>query len=353
MASPIKLLSYACCLVIFLNILNQVLAGRDFYKILGLSRDATDREIKKAYRKLAMKWHPDKNPDDPSAAEKFQDLGAAYEVLSDPDKRRTYDQHGEEGVKKMGGFEDSGGFDPFSSFFGGFGFSFGSQNEGNRHSETPKGAEVVMDLEVTLEELYTGEFVEVMRAKPVAKTVPGTRKCNCRMEMKTTQLGPGRFQMMQEEVCDDCPQINFVTEEKLLEVEIEPGMIDGQEYPFLAEGEPHVDGDPGDLKFKISVLKHDRFERRGDDLYTNVTLSLVDALNGFDLDIQHLDGHKVHIHREKITWPGAKIKKANEGMPNYSDNLQKGFLYITFDVNFPKGELTNEEKQGRFSSFFL
>lgn len=75
-----------------------------------------------------------------------------------------------------------------------------------------------------------------MRAKPVAKTVPGTRKCNCRMEMKTTQLGPGRFQMMQEEVCDDCPQIKFVTEEKLLEVEIEPGMVDGQEYPFHAEG---------------------------------------------------------------------------------------------------------------------
>ena len=84
-----------------------------------------------------------------------------------------------------------------------------------------------------------------------------------------------------------------------------------------------------------------------------MTLSLVDALNGFDLDVQHLDGHKVHIHRDKITWPGAKIKKANEGMPSYSDNLQKGFLYITFDVNFPKGELTNEEKQGRFSSFFL
>ena len=86
-------------------------------------------------------------------------------------------------------------------------------------------------------------------------------------------------------------------------------------------------------------------------MYTNVTLSLVDALNGFDLQIEHLDGHKVHIHRDKITWPGAKIKKSNEGMPNYNDNLKKGTLFITFDVNFPKGELSIEERESK--QFFL
>jgi len=321
-------------------------AGRDFYKILGIKRDATEREVKKAYRKLAKKWHPDMNKDNPKAAERFQDLGAAYEVLSDAEKRKTYDKHGEEGVKKMGGFGEGGGFDPFESFFGGFGFSFGGGQQKQGQRETPKGGNVVMDLEVTLEELYTGDFIEVLRAKPVAEETTGTRKCNCRMEMKTTSLGPGRFQMSQEEVCDSCPNKKYIVKDQLLEIEIEPGMTDGQEYPFVNEGEPHLDGEPGDLIFKIKELKHKTFERRKDDLFTNVTISLIDALTGFDMEITHLDGHKVKVHRDKITWHGAKVKKKGEGMPNYHDNLKKGSLTITFDVEFPKGELNDEEKEG-------
>ncbi|XP_071112173.1 dnaJ homolog shv-like [Haliotis cracherodii] len=312
----------------------QVLAGRDFYNILGVSKSATTNQIKKAYRKLAKELHPDKNRDDPEAAERFQDLGAAYEVLSDQEKRKVYDRHGEEGLSKG----DMGG-DPFSSFFGDFGFGFGMKEQ---EQEVPKGGDVIMDLDVTLEELYSGNFVEVVRYKPVAKPAKGTRKCNCRMEMVTQQLGPGRFQMMQQQVCDECPNVRFVPEEKLLEIEIESGMRDGQEYPFVAEGEPHIDGEPGDLRFKIKQTKHKKFERRGDDLYTNVTISLMDALAGFEMDIKHLDGHKVHIVRDKITWPGARMRKSNEGMPNYENNNVKGSLYITFDIDFPKGTLTEE-----------
>jgi len=136
----------------------------------------------------------------------------------------------------------------------------------------------------------------------------------------------------------------MVNEEKLLEIEIESGMRDGQEYPFVSEGEPHIDGEPGDLRFRIRQLKHEHFERRGDDLWTNVTISLVDALTGFEMDINHLDGHKVHIQRDKITWPGARIRKKDEGMPNYENNNIKGSLTITFDVDFPKGELSQEDK---------
>jgi DnaJ family protein B protein 11 len=136
----------------------------------------------------------------------------------------------------------------------------------------------------------------------------------------------------------------FVNEEHHLEVEIEAGMLDGMEHKFVSEGEPHIDGEPGDLILQIRTYPHPRFERRGDDLYTNVTISLVDALSGFEMDIEHLDGHLVHVSREKITWPGARIRKKGEGMPNYENNNLVGMLYITFDVEFPKGELATEDK---------
>jgi DnaJ family protein B protein 11 len=124
------------------------------------------------------------------------------------------------------------------SFFGDFGFfdGFGGGRGRGEERETPKGGDVVMDLWVTLEELYSGNFVEVVRNKAVYKPSRGTRKCNCRQEMVTRQLGPGRFQMMQQSVCDECPNVELKNEEKLLEVEIEPGMQDGQEQTFIAEG---------------------------------------------------------------------------------------------------------------------
>jgi len=330
--------------VMFLS--SGVLGGRDFYKILGVNRRADTNTIKKAYRKLAKEMHPDKNPDDPTASEKFQDLGIAYETLKDPDSRKIYDQGGEEALQKN---ERGGGGDPFSSFFGGGGspfddfFGFGGNQGGER--EVAKGANIVIDLWVSLEELYVGNFVEMTHNKPVMKPAKGTRKCNCRQEMVTRSLGPGRFQMTQQQVCDDCPNVKFVSEEHHLEVEIEPGMMDGMEHKFHSEGEPHMDGDAGDLILQIRTYPHRQFERRGDDLYTNVTVSLVDALQGFEMDIEHLDGHKVHVSREKITWAGARIRKKGEGMPNYENNNLFGTMYITFDVAFPKGELNEADKQ--------
>jgi len=327
---------------ILLTMIVTASAGRDFYKILNVPKSASTDQIKKAYRKLAKKYHPDMNPDDPEAAAKFQDIGAANEVLTDEKKRQVYDRHGEEGLKEGGG---GGGGDMFSSVFGDF-FGFGDQQgrQGGER-EVPKGGDVVVDLDVTLEELYNGQFVEVIRYKPVAKQTSGTRKCNCRQEMQTIQLGPGRFQMTQQQVCDDCPQVKMVNEERELEVEIEQGMVHHQEYPFIAEGEPHIDGEPGDLKFRIIELKHAMFERRGHDLYTNITIPLQDALAGFDISISHLDGHLVRVQRERVTWPGARIKKAKEGMPLYDDNNSRGDLYITFDVEFPKGEMKAEDKE--------
>jgi DnaJ family protein B protein 11 len=316
------------------------LAGRDFYKILGVPKNANLNQIKKAYRKLAKELHPDKNQDDPVSNEKFQDLGAAYEVLSDPEKRKIYDRSGEEGVNKMGG-GGGGGHDPFSSFFGDF-FGGGGHSD---EDETPRGADLNVDLFVTLEEVYNGNFIEIKRRKSVYKETSGTRKCNCRHEMRTQQLGAGRFQMFQVQVCDECPNVKLVTETKTLNVEIEVGADDGLGINFVGEGEPHVEGEPGDLQFLIRVEKHKFFERKGLDLYTNVTISLQQALNGFKMEITHLDGHKVEIIRDKITWPGARIRKKDEGMPSLTDNNVRGILYITFDIEFPRGELSEEDKK--------
>ncbi|XP_028447417.1 dnaJ homolog subfamily B member 11 isoform X2 [Perca flavescens] len=143
-----------CCLLLY--VITAVLAGRDFYQILGVSKSASIRDIKKAYRKLALQLHPDRNPDDPKAQDKFADLGAAYEVLSDEEKRKQYDTYGEDGLKE--GHHGSHN-DIFSSFFGDFGFMFGG-NRQQQDRNIPRGNDITLDLEVTLEEVYSGNFVE-------------------------------------------------------------------------------------------------------------------------------------------------------------------------------------------------
>ncbi|XP_001950907.1 dnaJ homolog shv [Acyrthosiphon pisum] len=313
--------------------------SNDYYDILNVPRSAKQNHIKSAFRKMAKQLHPDKNQDDPEASEKFSKLRNAYEVLSDERMRKDYDRCGEQCVKKD---SMAAGHDPFASFFGDFGFHF---DESPGQKEIPKGGTIVLDLHVSLEELYNGNFVQVTRNKPVIKPAHGTRQCNCRQEMITKQLGPGRFQMMQQNVCDECPNVKMVTEESMLEIEIEPGMKDGQETKFTAEGEPHIDGEPGDLVFKIKTSPHSVFERRGDDLYTNLTITLQDALVGFQTELTQLDGRKILIERNTVTWPGAKIRKKGEGMPNYENNNLHGYLIITIDVQFPKNDFTEQDKE--------
>ncbi|KAF6779460.1 hypothetical protein AHF37_00971 [Paragonimus kellicotti] len=259
---------------------------RDYYDILGVKRDASMHEIKREFRKLARGLHPDHNKDDPRASEKFQELSRAYE---------HYDHYGDDDAR------GSAPSDLFRDFFG-FGFDFGAAPS----DDTPRGHEVILDIFVTLEELCIGDFVEITRVKLDKRNAKGTRKCRCRREMRTTMLGPGQFQMHQVDVCDDCPNVDhssiaveyvdFFQEERHLELEIEPGMREGQIYPFALEGEPHIDGENGDLKFRIQQQKHRYFQRRGDDLYTNLTLSLAQSLVGYHLSFTHPDGHQVSVY---------------------------------------------------------
>ncbi|KAK8583233.1 hypothetical protein V6N13_021944 [Hibiscus sabdariffa] len=259
------------------------IAGKSYYDILQVPKGASDEQIKRAYRKLALKYHPDKNPGNEEANKRFADISNAYEVLSDSEKRGIYDRYGEEGLKQHAASGGGGGMsvnmhDIFSSFFGG-----STMEEEER---IVKGDDVIVELEVTLENLYMGGALKVWREKNILKPAPGRRRCNCRNEVYHRQIGPGMFQQMTEQVCEQCQNVKYEREGYTLTVDIEKGMQDGQEVVFYEDGEPIVDGEPGDLKFLIRTARHDQFRREGNDLHTTVTTTLVQALVGFEKTIQ-------------------------------------------------------------------
>jgi DnaJ family protein B protein 11 len=272
---------------------------------------------------------------------------AAYEVLTDTEKRQIYDRYGEEGLKNMAQGGGGGGANPqdiFSQFFGGggggFNFGFGGGEE-----ETPKGDTIYAELEVTLADLYLGNTFRVVRDKNVIKPASGKRQCNCRNKVVTQQLGPGMFQQYTQKVCEECSNVKLAREPDVLSVSVESGMVDGQEIAFFEEGEPLIDGEPGDLIFVVRTIPHERFTRQGHDLHLEQTISLVDALTGFSLEIEHLDGHKVSIGSIHVTKPGDVVKIVNEGMPIYERGDAKGHLYVKYTVAFPKEVTENQAKQ--------
>ncbi|XP_026434962.1 dnaJ protein ERDJ3B-like [Papaver somniferum] len=318
----------------------SVLAGKSYYDILQIAKGSTEDQIKRAYRKLALKYHPDKNQGNEEANKKFAEINNAYEVLSDRDKRNIYDRYGEEGLKQhaaQGGGGRGGGMnmqDIFSSFFGG--------GEPEEEDKVVKGDDVIVDLDASLEDLYMGGTLKVWREKNVLKPAPGKRRCNCRNEVYHRQIGPGMFQQMTEQVCEQCPNVKYEREGYFITVDIEKGMQDGQEVSFYEDGEPIIDGEAGDLKFKIRTAPHDIFKREGNDLHTTVSISLVQALVGFEKNIKHLDEHLVKIGSKKITKPKEVRKFKGEGMPLHISS-KKGDLYVTFEVLFPSS-LTEDQK---------
>ncbi|KAI3980690.1 hypothetical protein MKX01_025255 [Papaver californicum] len=319
----------------------SVLAGKSYYDILQIAKGSAEDQIKRAYRKLALKYHPDKNQGNEEANKKFAEINNAYEVLSDREKRNIYDRYGEEGLKQHaaqgGGGRGGGGMnmqDIFSSFFGG--------GEPEEEDKVVKGDDVIVDLDASLEDLYMGGTLKVWREKNVLKAAPGKRRCNCRNEVYHRQIGPGMFQQMTEQVCEQCPNVKYEREGYFITVDIEKGMQDGQEVSFYEDGEPIIDGEAGDLKFKIRTAPHDVFKREGNDLHTTVSITLVQALVGFEKNIKHLDEHLVEISSKKITKPKEVRKFKGEGMPLHISS-KKGDLYVTFEVLFPSS-LTEDQK---------
>ncbi|TXG73510.1 hypothetical protein EZV62_002089 [Acer yangbiense] len=331
-----------------------------YYEILGVSNSVSQDDLKKAYKKAAIKNHPDKGGD----PEKFKEVAQAYEVLSDPEKREIYDQYGEDALKEgMGG--GSGGHDPFDifqSFFGGGGGPFGGGSSRGRRQR--RGEDVVHPLKVSLEDLYTGTSKKLSLSKNVicskcngkgSKSGASMKCAGCQgsgMKVSIRQLGPSMIQQMQhpcneckgtgetindKDRCTQCKGEKVVPEKKVLEVVVEKGMQNGQKITFPGEADEAPETITGDIVFILQQKEHPKFKRKGEDLFYEHTLSLTEALCGFQFVLTHLDGRQLLIKSS----PGEVVKpdsfKAinDEGMPMYQRPFMKGKLYIHFTVEFP------------------
>jgi len=346
----------------FQNLFFLVEAGKDFYSILGVKRDASQREIKKAYRDLSLKWHPDKNKGNPEAEEKFVEISNAYEVLGDEEKRRKYDQFGEEGLKENGRTHFSSPFDIFKSF--GFG------GTPNQQPDEKRGPSVTIPLEVTLKDLYLGKELKVAHKKQVlcpkcrgsgakrAEDVVICSKCKGTGVITVTQqLGPG-FVTQTQRSCDKCggkgktikstcPYCNgkkVSIGEDTFTVLVERGMPDGHHIVFEQESDEDPEIVPGDVIFKISTLPDPVFKRDGHNLHMDYTISLLEALIGFKKTFKHFDGHEVVISKSDITKPGEIFVIKEEGMPHHDYPSQTGDLIIKFIIEMPQS-LTEEQKE--------
>ena len=317
------------------------MAGKDYYQILGVSRNASEKEIKQAYRRLARQYHPDLNPGDKTAEAKFKEINAAYEVLSDPEKRRKYDQfgdqweYGEQFAKAQGpgrarwGFDKAGTAfeygdladlsDIFSRFFADSGIDFGIRRGPQR------GQDAEFPIEVSLEEAYHGStrVIQVESQEPC-----------------TSCQGTGR---VGNRICTICNGAGRRSIPKRLEVKIPKGVRDGSRIRIAGEGGPgYGGGSKGDLYLVVKLLPHRLFERKGDDLYTEVAVPLVTAMLGGEVTLPTLNGN-VSLKIPPETQNGKVFRLAGKGMPRLG-NSDYGNMFAKVKVVLPT-KLTDEERK--------
>ena len=331
--------------IIIINILYFIKCQEedDYYKLLGVSRDASTKEIKKAFRTLSLKYHPDRNPGDKKAHDLYIKINRAHEVLTDPEKKEIYDIYGEEGLNKEGNLQQRG---------------------------KERGPNARIDLYVDLADLYNGltrtiEFEKNVICKHChgtggklgkTKTCP---VCNGRgVMMRTITMGIGMQMQMQQpcerckskgiifsEVCPYCHGNKIVREKKKIDIIIERGMENNQNIVFKGEAEQMPDRLPGDLIMTIKENKHSFFKKRvGKDLYADMDLNLKEALFGYNKKITHLDGREFYIESKKITQPNEERIITGEGFPVHKFPSQKGDLHIKFNIKLPKS-LNKKEKE--------
>ena len=345
------------------------MAKRDFYEVLGVPKNASDEEIKKAYRKHAMKHHPDRNQGDSSkvAEEKFKESKEAYEMLSDPQKRAAYDQHGHAGVDpnmRGGGAGGPGGFaEAFGDIFGDmFGQQRGRAGGGGR--QVFRGGDLSYAMEVTLEEAANGKDAQIRipsweSCEPChgVGAKPGTQVKTC-----GTCNGAGQVQMRQgffsvqqtcptcrgsgkviPEPCLACQGQGKIKKQKTLEVKIPAGIDDGMRIRSVGNGEPGTNGGPaGDLYIEIRLKKHEIFERDGDDIHCSVPISLVTAALGGELEVPTLAG-KAAIDIPEGTQHGKQFRLRGKGIKGVRSSYP-GDLYCHIAIETPV-KLTEHQRK--------
>ena len=342
------------------------MAKRDYYEVLGVGKDAAEADLKKAYRRLAMKYHPDRNPENPEAEAHFKEGKEAYEVLSDKDKRAAYDRFGHAGVQGSqgagGGF--GGGADAFSDIFGDvFGDIFGGGRRGGRN-QVYRGADLRYELDLSLEQAVAGDSITLDLPAQVECTrclgkgaEPGSQPISCKTcnGVGQVRMAQGFFSIQQtcpscggsgstiEKPCRDCSGRGRVRKTKTLSVKIPPGVDNGDRIRLAREGEAGRNGGPpGDLYVDISVKDHPIFTRDGKNLSCDVPVSFATAVLGGSLDVPTLDGNVV-LKVPPETQSGSLFRLRGKGVRSVRDS-GVGDLFCRVQVETPVS-LTSDQKE--------
>lgn len=337
------------------------MAKRDYYEVLGVTKTSTEVEIKKAYRSMAVQYHPDKNPGDAVSEEKFKECAEAYSVLSDSEKRAQYDRFGHQGVGG-GGFEP--GFTNIEDIFDMFGFGDMFGQRGRTRSTVQRGSDLRYDLEITLEDAANGkdEKLRIPRLETCEECDGSGAEEGTQAETCITCRGSGQTQYQQgffsvmrtcsncqgkgkiiRNPCKECKGQGRIEKEKSLEIKIPAGVETGSRLRISGEGEAGVNGGPsGDLFVVVHVKEHDTFERQGANLYSAVPLSFAQAALGSEIKVKTLEGEE-DLKIPAGTQTGTVFRVKGQGMPILGGR-GKGDLFVAATLITPK-TLSKEQRK--------
>ena len=344
------------------------MSKRDYYDVLGVEKGTDAKALKSAYRKLAMKYHPDQNPDNAEAEAKFKEVGEAYAVLSDAEKRAAYDRFGHAAFETGmgGGGHPFGDMDPGDIFQDIFSQVFGGGSGGRRRGGPQRGSDLRYDMDISLEEAFAGKetTINIPRATTCGTcqgsgAEPGTQPETCgvcggsgrvrasqgffTMERTCHQCG-GRGKVIKKP-CKTCRGSGQVQEDRSLSVKIPAGVESGMRIRLSGEGEGGALGGPaGDLYIFVNVLEHDLFERDGHNLYCRTPVSMVTAALGGEVEIPTIDGGRARVSVPEGAQTGRKLRLRGKGMPSLRGSGQTGDLYIEMFVETPRN-LSNRQKE--------